>query len=159
MEDPGYQFRLSEGEKGINRGLAARGGFDSGAAMKALNRYNSDLASQEYGASYDRFNTDNNNLYNRLAGLSNTGLGATNTGVQVGQNSANQYGSIYGALGSANIASAANSSNQKNQALAGLFGGGQSSYMNSNSALGSLVPQNNRLYQGFNSNTFRPVWG
>lgn len=52
--DPGYQFRLQEGQKAIERGAAARGGLLSGATQKALQRYGQDLASAEYGRAYGR---------------------------------------------------------------------------------------------------------
>lgn len=47
--DPGYAFRVSEGEKAIKRHAAAGSGAMSGATSKALVKYSSDLASQEYG--------------------------------------------------------------------------------------------------------------
>ena len=59
--DPGYQFRQSEGEKAINRFSASRGGFNSGATIKDLLRYNQGFASDEFGKAYGRF-TD---TYNR----------------------------------------------------------------------------------------------
>ena len=37
--DPGYNFRLSEGLKALDRQAAARGGMMSGAALKAAGRY------------------------------------------------------------------------------------------------------------------------
>jgi uncharacterized protein YukE len=130
IEDPGYQFRLAEGNKALERANSRRGNFYSGAALKAADAYNSGQASQEYQSAYDRFNQNKNTLYNRLAGISNTGLGAANTGVQVGQNSANAYNNIYGALGSANIAASTKSAQNNNQSIAGLLGGGLSSYGN-----------------------------
>lgn len=48
-QDPGYQFRLKQGEEAINRQAAAQGGRGGGATMKALADYNQGLASQEYG--------------------------------------------------------------------------------------------------------------
>ena len=52
--DPGYQFRLSEGLKALDRQAAARGGLISGSALKASSRYGQDMASQEYGNAYNR---------------------------------------------------------------------------------------------------------
>ena len=60
--DPGYQFRLGEGLKALDRQAAARGGLISGAALKAAQRYGQDLGSQEYSAAYGR-----------LAGLADVG--------------------------------------------------------------------------------------
>jgi hypothetical protein len=89
--DPGYGFRLSEGEKGIQRAASARGGLYSGATLKALARFNQDTASGEYGAAYNRYNTDQSNQFNRLASIAGLGQTATN---QVGQAGQNAYGTI-----------------------------------------------------------------
>ena len=56
--DPGYNFRLSEGLKAIDRQAAARGGLISGAGLKAAGRYGQDVASQEYGNAFNRFQTN-----------------------------------------------------------------------------------------------------
>jgi len=56
--DPGYAFRLSEGMKALDRTAASRGGLLSGATLKGAQRYGSDLASQEYGNAYNRFQTN-----------------------------------------------------------------------------------------------------
>jgi hypothetical protein len=45
---PGYQFRLSEGQKGIERAQSARGGLGSGAFAKDMANYNQGMASNEY---------------------------------------------------------------------------------------------------------------
>lgn len=133
IADPGYQFRLDEGNKAIERANARRGNFYSGAALKEANRYNSGMASQEYGSAYDRFMNNKNTLYNRLAGISNSGQGALNQGVQVGQNSASVYKDIFGGLSDATAAANQSAQANRNQGIAGLsklFGGGQSSYSN-----------------------------
>jgi hypothetical protein len=96
--DPGYQFRLQQGEDGINRGAAARGGWNSGATLKALARYNSDLGSQEYGAWDQRqntreaqFNANRDFHRNNLATLANVGQTSTTATSNAG---ANAYGNI-----------------------------------------------------------------
>jgi hypothetical protein len=62
---PDYAFRKSEGMQGIGNSFAARGGAASGNAMKALNEFNSNLASSEYG-----------NWFNRRAQLAGFGQAA-----------------------------------------------------------------------------------
>jgi hypothetical protein len=52
VNDPGYQFRLAEGEKGIQRSAAAKSGVLSGAALKSLQRYDQGLAAQQYNDAY-----------------------------------------------------------------------------------------------------------
>jgi hypothetical protein len=88
--DPGYQFRLGEGNKAIDRASAARGGFDSGRSLKALTRYGQDYASNEFG-----------NVYNRLAGLAGTGQTATTNTAQLGQSYANQASDLTTQAGNA----------------------------------------------------------
>lgn len=87
--DPGYQFRMQEGQKAIERSAAARGGLNSGATMKALTRYSQGVASDEYQNAYNRFNNDRNTRFNRLASLSGVGQTANNQLAQAGQNYAN----------------------------------------------------------------------
>lgn len=66
--DPSYQFRKQEGMDGLQSSAAASGGLLSGAALKSLNSYNSNLASQEYGNAWQRDQAEKNNLFNVLGG-------------------------------------------------------------------------------------------
>lgn len=52
--DPGYQFRMDESRKALEGSAAARGDLLSGGNLKALQSRSQDLASQEYGASWNR---------------------------------------------------------------------------------------------------------
>lgn len=59
---PGYQARLEEGKKAVERSAAARGNLLGGRALKELNRFAQDYASNEY----DRFvNREVGNWLNR----------------------------------------------------------------------------------------------
>ncbi len=51
---PAYQFMLEEGLRATRRGMAPTGLRGSGAEQRALMRYGSGLAAQEYGAWQDR---------------------------------------------------------------------------------------------------------
>jgi hypothetical protein len=92
--DPGYQFRMDEGMRGVEGGAAARGGLLSGAALKAIQKYGQNFASNEYGNAYNRFNADQTNKFNRLTGMIQSGQGsaqqignaAQNFGQQAGNN-------------------------------------------------------------------------
>lgn len=66
--DPSYQFRKQEGMDGIQSSAAAGGGLLSGAALKSLNSYNSNLASQEYGNAWQRDQAEKQNLMGVLSG-------------------------------------------------------------------------------------------
>lgn len=104
QQDPGYQFRLSEGLKAIDQQAAARGGLISGAALKAAQRYGQDMASQEYQNAFNRYYTERTNMLNPLQSLA--GLGQTSAN-QVGA-MGSQYGANVGNLTMTNAANQAN---------------------------------------------------
>lgn len=101
--DPGYQFRLSEGNKALERALASRGQFGSmnPAAAKALQDFGQQSASQEYGSAYDRFNINQGNIYNRLANIAGMGQTAVGTQAGIGGNYANAGTEILTSQGNA----------------------------------------------------------
>jgi len=108
-QDPGYAFRVSEGKKALERSAAARGTSLGGAQLKALTNYGQGMGSQEYQAAYNRFNTNQGNLFSRLSSLANSGQSAANNTSSAGSNFANQGSNLI--TGSAN----AQSANQVNQ--------------------------------------------
>lgn len=57
LNDPGYQFRLSEGMKALENNAAARGSLRTGATLKGLSDYAGRSASQEYENVFDRYKT------------------------------------------------------------------------------------------------------
>ena len=67
--DPGYAFRLAEGQKALDRQAAARGGLISGGALKAAQRYGQEMGSQEFGRAYERFRDTQGLRRNALAGV------------------------------------------------------------------------------------------
>lgn len=118
--DPGYQFRLREGMRGVENSAAARGGLLSGNTLKALANYNQQAASNEYMNSYNRFNNDQSNLYNRLAGLANTGQTTANSLSALGSNTAQSIGNNMQNAGQARASGYAGQAN----ALNGLINNG-----------------------------------
>lgn len=135
--DPGYAFRLREGERALERMQSARGNMLSGAAIKAGQRYGQDLASQEYM-----------NAFNRAQAQLGTRLGALGSLYGAGQTSAQQVagqagqmgtnvGNLMGQAGQARASGYMGQANALNQALGGLAGAyGQ--YAGSGLSRGSL---------------------
>jgi len=78
--DPGYEFRKEEGLRALDRTLNARGSLFSGAQIRGAQDYGQNIASEEYGNAYNRYNSDINNDYTRTASLANLGLTA-DTGI------------------------------------------------------------------------------
>ncbi len=70
---PGYQWRLSEGLKGVEASAAASGLLNSGSTAKALVEYNQNFASNEYANWLDQYNKEVNQ-YNIEADRQLTGL-------------------------------------------------------------------------------------
>ncbi len=115
--DPGYQFRLDEGNRALQSSAAARGGLLSGRAIKDTLAYNSGMASQEYGAAYDRFNNDQSTIYNRLAGIAGTGQTAVNNVGTLGAATANNVASNTIGAGNAQAAGYVGSANALNNGI------------------------------------------
>jgi hypothetical protein len=80
--DPGYAFRLSEGQKALDRQAAARGGLISGGALKAAQRYGQEMGSQEYTNAFNRYQTERQARLGPLQSLA--GVGQSSVG-QLGQ--------------------------------------------------------------------------
>lgn len=99
VQDPGYNFRLGEGEKALNRQAAAGGSLYSGATLKALNRYNQDYASNEFTNAYNRDSANKSRTYGFLSGASGQGLQGAGMGVSANTNAANNNSQIQGNLG------------------------------------------------------------
>lgn len=106
--DPGYQFRLAEGMKALDRTAAARGGLLSGSTLKGAQAYNQGMASQEYQNAFNRYTGEQTNQFNRLASMANLGQTANAASSAAGQNYAN----------AATNTGMQNASNQGNAALA-----------------------------------------
>jgi hypothetical protein len=86
QQDPGYAFRLSEGQKALDRSAAARGGLISGGAMKAATRFGQDMGSQEYANAFNRYQTNRANQLQPLGNLMASGQSAaSNQGSAAGQ--------------------------------------------------------------------------
>jgi hypothetical protein len=124
--DPGYAFRVSEGQKALDRQAAARGGLISGAALKAATRFGQDMGSQEYMNAFNRYQTNRANQLNPLGSLMQSGQAAVNNQASAAGNYGNAGANSLMAQGQANAAGAMGSANTWANALAG----GASAYQN-----------------------------
>ena len=122
--DPGYAFRLAEGEKALARMQAARGQYLGGGAIRAGTRYGQEMGSQEFQNAYNRALQQRASVTNVLSGLG--GLGPTATGAMqtAGQNYATGAGQAIGAGGAARASGYIGSAN----ALANALGQGAMGY-------------------------------
>lgn len=144
--DPGYQFRLDQGNQALQNSAAAAGNLNSGRALKDAMSFNSGLASQEYQNAYGRynndyltgfnshiqnyntgfnaFNTNQTNQYNKLAALAGMGQASASSLAGVSQNYAGQISNNLAQSANAQAAGAVGQSNAINQGLGSLANAG-----------------------------------
>ena len=94
QQDPGYAFRLSEGQKALERSAAARAGLQSGSALKAAARYGQDMGSQEYQNAFNRYYTERQQMLSPLQSLAGVGQTAAGSLGAAGQNYASNVGNL-----------------------------------------------------------------
>lgn len=136
QQDPGYAFRLSEGQKALDRSAAARGGLISGGALRAATRYGQDMGSQEYQNAFNRYQIERNAQLAPLQSLA--GIGQT-TATQLGQTGATNAANVGNYLTGGAAAQAAGQ-----VGMANAFTGGLGTYLNYN--------QGNALINALNQN-------
>jgi hypothetical protein len=120
---PAYQFNLQEGQKAIDKAANARGNYYAPQTLQDISKFSQGVASGEFQNAFSNYNTNQNNLFNRLNTLSASGQNAaanlggisTQVGGQVGSNmigagnalaagqvgQANAYAGALGGLGNA----------------------------------------------------------
>lgn len=85
---PGYQFALKTGGQAIRNADTPGVGALSGAALKDLMNFNVGTANQYYGQYFNQFQTQQNNIFNRLSNIASLGQNAAgnlgNNGAQLG---------------------------------------------------------------------------
>lgn len=109
--DPGYQFRLQQGQEATNRMANMGGGLISGNALKGQEDYTQGLASTEFGNAFNRFQTGRQNIYNTLAGIAGLGQNMTNTSAQTGAQAAGTIGNTIQNLGASQAAGTVGAAN------------------------------------------------
>lgn len=125
--DPGYQFRMQQGQEALDSSAAARGRLLSGAQQKALTQYGQDMGSQEYANAYARYANEyameadrKRQNFNILSGLSQGGQASAAGQAQASSQLAQTGGNILANTGRAqNVAyqqaGAARASGYENQ--------------------------------------------
>ncbi len=124
--DPGYQFRMSEGLKALERSAASRGILQSGGTLKDITRFGQDTASQEYQNAFARYMTEQERMRReRLDPLEyRIGLGqaaASGQAANVGSTATN-VGGLMTSLGDIRAAGTMGQANAYNNMLGNISG-------------------------------------
>jgi hypothetical protein len=106
---PGYQFQKEQGQLATESAATPGTGAISGPGLKSLMNYNQGLAASNYGNYFNQFQTQQNNIFNRLNSIASLGQNAAgnlgNAGTTLGTGiaqaqagaGASQAGGIVGA--------------------------------------------------------------
>jgi hypothetical protein len=109
---PGYQFALQQGGQAVTNSQTPGSGAVSGQALKSLMSFNQGLASTQYQNAFSNFQTQQNNIFNRLSGIASLGQNAAgnlgSAGAQLGIGTA-QAQAAAGAATAGGIVGATNS--------------------------------------------------
>jgi hypothetical protein len=111
--DPGYQFRMQQGQQALERSGAAKGVTNTGGNLRDILDYGQQAGSQEYGAAYGRklndYTTNEQNRFNTYQTNYANAMGAYN------QNEANRAGAFDRNVGNAASAYNTNAENAYRQ--------------------------------------------
>jgi hypothetical protein len=154
QQDPGYAFRLAEGQKALDRQAAARGGLISGSALKAAQRYGQEMGSQEYTNAFNRYQIERNARLNPLQSLAGFGQTSVNQLGQAGQNYATNVGNLMTGGAAAQAAGQVGAANA--------ITGGLGTYLNysQNNALLEALKNRRSTYSGpSNAALERQIYG
>ena len=93
-QDPGYEFMRKQGENSLINRSSTAGSALGGQALKGLINYNQDYAKTGFNDAFNRYQTQQGNIFQRLSYLAtlgqnaaaNTGMQGTATGANIGAN-------------------------------------------------------------------------
>jgi hypothetical protein len=146
--DPGYAFRFSEGQKALDKSMAARGLGISGANIKGAVKYGQDMGSQEYNNAFNRFQAGRasqsdvyNTAFNRDQIQRNALLNPLQSLMGAGQSATNQVNSASNAYTTNANNAMTNYGTNATNALVGGANARASGYTGVANALGSAVNQ------------------
>lgn len=109
--DPGYAFELQQGTQALQNSAAAGSGSLTGSALKDLLGYSQNFARTGYNDAFNRYQTQQGNIYSRLFDLArlgqNSAAGVGTTGAQLAGNAGSFYSNA-GAASGAGLVGAGN---------------------------------------------------
>jgi hypothetical protein len=94
QQSPGYAWQMSQGIDAVQNSASAAGGIGGGNTLKALTTFGQGLANTDYQQAYQNYIAQQQQRYNMLSGVANSGQSAaanlggfsTQVGSQIGSN-------------------------------------------------------------------------
>jgi hypothetical protein len=136
-KDPGYDFRLKEGIKALDRSAAARGGLLGGNQLRGVTQFGQDYATNEYQNAFNRYQAERQARLNPLQSLAGQA-----------QTSANTLGNAAGSLGSGTAAALMAGGNAAAENLINQGNIRATGYMGTANALSGALGQGVNYYTG-----------
>lgn len=146
--DPGYNFRMAEGMKELERSASARGLLQSGGTLKGIQQYGQNLASAEYQNAFGRYLTEREARMSPYAYLTGQGqAAAVGQAANIGTTGAN-LAQIAMAKGDVQAAQAAGMGSSVGKAIGSIGQGVGSYYANEPylNYLSSITPSANNAF-------------
>ena len=122
-QDPMAQTMLQMGSQAIANQRSALGGVNSGATLQALSDYGQKTAASSYQQEYNNYYNRLNQIYNMLAGVSQSGQNAAAGVGNAGMSTANALASNALGAGNAQAAGSIGNANALSGALSGVSNG------------------------------------
>lgn len=139
---PAYQFQAQQGRNGVLNGASSGQGSLGGAALQGLTDYNQAEANTAFSSANNIYQQQQQNIYQRLAGVAGQGQAAASGTAQNGTALAGQAAQSAQNVGNAYASGANGVANSAN--LAGLYAtygaGGQPSTPSGSSGSGNYAP-------------------
>jgi hypothetical protein len=141
---PNYQWQLQQGLGATNQAFNVAGGGSN--MVNAADIFAQNYAGNAYQNAFNNYQTQNNNIYNRLAGIANLGTTATGQNIQAGGQYSGALSSMFGTLAPSSTNLATNTGSN----LANLA---QNTGSNLSNLAGAYGTQSANLATGLGANT------
>lgn len=145
---PQYQFNLQQGGQGVLNNNSSGQGALSGSALKDLISFNQGYANNSFNSAFANYQTQQNNVFNRLAGIAGLGQGAASNQATGASSFANSIGNTQAGIGAALGAGSVAAGNALGSAASNI-GGAFGAYGNTGSTVAYTPPDlnmNNEYY-------------
>lgn len=128
QQSPQYKFNLQQGAQGTLNQAASSQGAESGAALSALEAYNQQDANNSYNSAFANYQTQQNNIFNRLSNIAALGSNAGSAGTTGSAQFANSIGNTTSSIGASLAAGQVGQAN----AISGGIQGAANTFYNQN---------------------------
>ena len=108
---PNYKFMLDQGLGATTNAASVSGGLVGGNALKGINDYAQNYASNGYQQAYDNYNNNQNNIFNRLSAIAGLGQQSVTQSGNAATTAGGNIGSAQLAGGAAQAAGIVGSNN------------------------------------------------